>query len=241
MLKELAQYLVSLKDNKTYQFHGDIYSDRELVRIPPHIDHPNSIKIRSLSSLVSLIQNEFDVFSDRYPIFVDVQSPRAVRVFTTFGEGMERDNLYVCECDAPKFEPKWMGHEEAIISLRAMFIQDNETDIEYVLDLLSKISSESSVTSSDNGVSQTVEARQGIALSQRVQVRPRVKLRPYRTFLEVDQPASDFLLRLDKDGRVGFLSADCDMWAMEAKKNIASYISKQLVNLVEHNYVVVMN
>ena len=27
MLKEFAQYLVSLKDNKTYDIHGDTYSD----------------------------------------------------------------------------------------------------------------------------------------------------------------------------------------------------------------------
>ena len=26
MLKEFAQYLVSLKDNKTYNIHGDTYS-----------------------------------------------------------------------------------------------------------------------------------------------------------------------------------------------------------------------
>ena len=42
MLKEFAQYLVSLKDNKTYTIHGDTYSDRELVRILSliHISEP---------------------------------------------------------------------------------------------------------------------------------------------------------------------------------------------------------
>ena len=35
MLKEFAQYLVSLKDNKTYNIHGDTYSDHDLVRIKP--------------------------------------------------------------------------------------------------------------------------------------------------------------------------------------------------------------
>lgn len=36
MLKEFAQYLVSLKDNKTYNIHGDTYSDHDLVRLKPH-------------------------------------------------------------------------------------------------------------------------------------------------------------------------------------------------------------
>ena len=31
-------YLVSLKDNKTYNINGDTYSDHDLVRIKPHID-----------------------------------------------------------------------------------------------------------------------------------------------------------------------------------------------------------
>lgn len=240
MLKEVAQYLVSLKDNKTYQIHGDTYSDRELVRIAPHIDRPTPIKIRSLDGLVNLIQNEYDVFSDRYPIFVDIQNPRTVSVFTTFGDEMQRDFLYVCECDAPKFDRQWMDHEEAIIALRSMFVQDESSDIEYVLKLLSSISNESSVTSSDNGLSQTVETRQGVALNQRTQVRPRVTLRPYRTFLEVIQPASEFLLRLDKSGRVGLLPADSGMWTMTAKDSIEFYVSMKLKSLIEKHYVVVM-
>lgn len=32
MLKEALAYLVSLKENKTYEIHGDTYSDHELVR-----------------------------------------------------------------------------------------------------------------------------------------------------------------------------------------------------------------
>ena len=55
------------------------------------------------------------------------------------------------------------------------------------------------VTTRDNGVSQEVEARQGVSLKALVQVKPRVALRPFRTFLEVEQPVSEFLLRLDDD------------------------------------------
>ena len=51
-------------------------------------------------------------------------------------------------------------------------------------------------------MSQEVEARSGISLKSMLQVRPRVVLRPYRTFLEVEQPESEFLLRMDaEEGR----------------------------------------
>lgn len=58
---------------------------------------------------------------------------------------------------------------------------------------------EKSVRTNDNGVTQTVEARQGVSLNAMVDVKPRVMLRPFRTFLEVEQPESEFLLRVDPD------------------------------------------
>ena len=63
---------------------------------------------------------------------------------------------------------------------------------------------------------------------------------PYRTFLEVEQPASDFLLRLDKGGRPALYEADGGAWKLEAKRNIAAYLGEQLADLVECGSVVVM-
>ena len=57
MLKEFAQYLVSLKDNKTYDIHGDTYSDHDLVRIKPHIDRPANLSVSGLDSIVKLVRN----------------------------------------------------------------------------------------------------------------------------------------------------------------------------------------
>lgn len=54
--------------------------------------------------------------------------------------------------------------------------------VDYLLDLLSRINKENGVTTRDNGVSQEVEARQGISLKALVQVKPRISMRPYRTF-----------------------------------------------------------
>ena len=62
MLKEFAQYLVSLKDNKTYNIHGDTYSDHDLVRIKPHIDRPANLSVSGLDSIVKLVRNELDMF-----------------------------------------------------------------------------------------------------------------------------------------------------------------------------------
>ena len=96
------------------------------------------------------------------------------------------------------------------------------------------------VTSDDNGVTQTVEARQGVALNAVVEIKPRVMLRPFRTFLEVEQPESEFLLRVDPDEGIGFFEADGGIWKLEAKKNIADYFLKNMGDLIDAGKVVVM-
>lgn len=92
----------------------------------------------------------------------------------------------------------------------------------------------------DSGVTQEVSVRRGVALKEQQTVQPIVHLQPYRTFLEVAQPASDFLLRIDKDGHPALYEADGGAWKLEAKRSIAAYLGEQLADLVESGNVVVM-
>ena len=236
MLKEALQYLVSLKENKTYEIHGETYSDHELTRIEKHIDRPTSIEVNGLDSIVKLVKAE--VGKTPTPIFIRVRSPRSVHVFGTLDQQMDRSYLYSATCDAPDFKEGWRNHESAIIELRSAFVQNEGTA--YLLDLLSRISKEDGVTSEDNGVSQTVSARQGISLKNYERVKNRVKLIPYRTFTEIEQPESEFLLRLDENTQVGLFGADGGKWKLDAKERIKTYFEENLKELVESGAVVVM-
>lgn len=60
MIKEALQYLVSLKANKTYEINGSTYSDRDLVRIDPHIFRPKEIQVSSLNALAALVKTEIE-------------------------------------------------------------------------------------------------------------------------------------------------------------------------------------
>lgn len=237
MLKEAIQYLVSMKDNKTYDINGEIYSDNELFRIAPHVDRPTLIAVSGLDSIVKLVHNELDMF-DNLPLFIRVVNARKILVFSTYDDIMRRDCLYEATCDVPGFRDGFREYEKAIIELRSRYIPGEGVD--YLLDLLSRIIKNNGVTTSDNGVSQEVEARQGISLKAMVSVRPRVSLRPYRTFLEVEQPESEFLLRLDDDGNVGLFEADGGMWELEAKCRICAFFEEMLKAEIEGGQVVVM-
>jgi hypothetical protein len=80
----------------------------------------------------------------------------------------------------------------------------------------------------DNGISQTVVVQQGISLVGEENIKPRVKLCPFRTFREVEQPESEFIFRVNDDGKVGFFEADGGVWKMEAKDSIALYLKASL-------------
>lgn len=235
-LKDFAEYLVELSENKTYEIDGETYSDKPLHRIETYVSRPNPLCVTGLDSVVKMVRVEKWRFDG--PMFIRVSSPHHIDVFTALDGYMKRNNLLDVECDVPGFREGFMEYDRAIIAIRSKFIPGE--DVDYILDLLSRINKENGVTSMDNGVSQTVEARTGISLKQMVNVRPRVKLAPYRTFLEVDQPVSEFLLRLDEDGQVGLFEADGGMWKMEAKKNIYAYFCNAMAAEIESGDVIVM-
>jgi len=237
MIKEAIQYLVSLKDNKTYEIHGDTYSDRELHLIAPHIDRPERIRVNGLDSIVQLVKVERMAFGGR-PVFIRVSGPRKVEVFLALDNVMGRDYAYEAVCDAPDFNSGWRDHEAAIIELRSAFVPNEGT--EYLLDLLSRICKEEGVTSEDNGVSQTVSARQGISLKNFERLKTRIPLIPYRTFTEVEQPESEFILRLDENTRVGLIEADGGRWKMTAKERIKEFFETKLTNEIAEGHVIVM-
>lgn len=228
---------MTLKDTKIFEIHGDAYADRELKRIPIHVDRPDRLEVTGLDSVVKLVQHEMDMIENS-PIYIQAATEREVRVFTTYDSLLERDELYRAKCDVPAFSEGFRSYDTAMIQLRSKFIPNE--DVKYLLDILARITTDSSISSSDNGLSQTVEARQGIQLKANVTLKPRVSLRPYRTFLEVEQPESEFILRLDGEGNVGFLEADGGMWRMQAKAAICKYFEQKLAKDVEIGNVVVM-
>lgn len=236
MLAKMIDKIVSLKDPKTFEINGDTYCDSTLVRVVPHVDSPWALEVTGLDSICKLIREEMEKVEST--IMVQVKDYNLVECFTTYRDNFARFDLYRCRADVPGFRSGWREREEALIQLRSLFIPNEGT--EYLLNLLSRISEDSNVTSSDNGVTQRVEARQGIALNSMVEVKPRVSLQPFRTFLEVAQPESEFLLRVDKDRGIGFFEADGGVWKLEAKRNVVAYFNEALKDLIEDGKVVVM-
>lgn len=236
MLAKMIDKIVSLKETKTFEIGGQTYADSQLTRIPPHVDRPECIEVSGLDGICKLIRTELAKLDT--VVMVQAKAHNAVEVMTTYQPDFSRNILYRAKADAPGLRTGFRGREVALIELRSLFIPNEGSA--YLLDLLSRMTDENSVTSNDNGVTQQVEARQGISLNMLVEIKPRVQLRPFRTFLEVEQPESEFLIRVDAQEGVGFFEADGGIWKLEAKKNIANYFNTILADLIEAGKVVVM-
>ena len=237
MLKEAIEKILEISKPETYDINGDTYSIDKLNRIPPHVDRPDAFHVTGLDSIAKLVRLERNTLPTGR-VIIRICSATKVEVSTTYRHDLSRDLLYVAKCDVPGFEDGYRERERALIQLRSLFVPTD--DLNYLLMLLSRVSKEASVTSSDNGVTQRVEARSGIALLDTVEIKPRVSLQPFRTFLEVPQPESEFILRLDDNGRVGLWEADGGVWELEAKRSIAAWLRQELHDLEEEGAVTIM-
>lgn len=237
MLKAMIEKIESMAKPFIYEEDGQVFSNKEMIHVMDKKPMPACIDLTGLDSVCKMVRNEYKHVG--LQIFIQVTDYKNVCVFTELDEDEDRLYLYKCRADTPELTTgRFMDYAKAVIELRSLYIPNQGT--QYLLQLLSSISNESKVTSTDNGVTQQVEARSGIALNSMVKVEPRVSLQPFRTFIEVEQPESEFLLRINERGEIGFFPADGGVWKLEATRNVAGYFEEALEDLISAGAVVVI-
>lgn len=242
-VEELAKAAVQVRDADGHSYLINSEGYKEIRSDVPAL--PKVYNFSSLDGLVKLIRKEHTDISKACDVkdvlYINVTSPTTVDVSTGVDGWNRRAYLYHSSCEFTKHwtGQTWLEHEEAMIALRSQFIQSEGTA--YLLDFLSRVSDENSIQSDDNGMTQSVQVRKGIALNAREPVKPIVSLKPYRTFLEVEQPESDFLVRVRSRDKleVGVIEADGGMWKITARRSIVAYLEKELKELIESGNVVV--
>lgn len=241
-LKDAIDRIVEMVAPKTYQIGPYTYASKELTLVEAEPSRPKDFCVDTLSGLVRIIKEEGSQMKD-LKLFVQVEDQRHVAVWSDYlmlpYRQFERWRLYTAEADVPRITVgQYMDQQQAIIELQSL--HNATPDRDYLLDLLSKIDVTQGVKSTDNGVTQEATVKTGVVLKDTVPVKPIVELQPFRTFLEVDQPVSKFLLRVDEHGRAGLFEADGGAWKLEAKRSIAAWLSDALAAEIEAGKVVVM-
>jgi len=233
--KEALEYLLGLRATEITEHNGRRYANRQLVRLPE--DEPKIFATKTLASLVDLIQKEINhgALND---LVVHVESPTKVNVLTTLRDHLERFNLYSAVAELPDVVfDRYVDLEAMNIMLKSTFIQTEMRD--KLIKVLGNVQEDAIKTSVDDGISQQVTVKEGVQTLSKMQMPTIIKLSPYRTFLEVEQPESEFLLRLRKGPEAALFEADGGAWKLAARKNIKAYFENELKDLVEPGRVVV--
>jgi hypothetical protein len=229
LIKEALQYIIDLtKKNEVIDLHGQKYSTQPLKQIlEPGADN---IGITTLSGLVDYIKKVKEANLEYGPRIVHVVSPTEVQVLTETKKDMSRDELIRCVAALPSLTlNKYMDLESFNIMLQSSFV--DEVGSEKVLKCAGNITVEEVRNFSDDGISQQVTGRVGINKLSDIPVPNPVVLKPFRTFIEVEQPFSRFIFRLH-EGQKGLEAAlfegDGGAWRREAIITVKEWLEEAL-------------
>lgn len=109
-------------------------------------------------------------------------------------------------------------------------------DLETILKVAGNVEAKTTANYGDDGVSQKTTIKQGIASKTDVLVPNPVTLIPYRTFLEVEQPGSEFVFRIkDSGGAPAFMLVEAEggLWKHEAMQNVKDFLANALADETE--------
>lgn len=227
---EAIQKILDLAPLEQVEIDGRVYSDKALKPIIPPV--VSEIRLNTLTGVKDYLTDNPDglILGD---LIIHVADQNTVTLVSMLADRWAQRHNYLLT----KHEPKgfrfgdYLNIESFIIAMQTYFVQDENTA--QIIKLCGNLKQETGVTYSDDGISQEVQARAGIARIENVVLPNPIKLAPYRTFLEVDQPASNFVFRLKKgdDGpKATLFEADGGIWSLEAIKRVRDWLR---VNLPE--------
>lgn len=188
--------------------------------------YPNCMRVNTLDAFVGYIKAGLENGEITDKIYLNVTSPVSVDAETPVNKYGRRKQIAHAERISLRgfsFGDQY-DFENFVVALRSKFVPSAEQKL--LLESLKQITNSNEVKTEDNGITQVVTARAGAALGA-VNVQPIWCLRPYRTFTEIEQPESLFLLRLHSDGAetsYRLYETDGGAWAVTAMNDVRDYL-----------------
>lgn len=231
MIAKAIDRILQLAAPEAVEINGESYTAARLHRVENEL-RAEPIVVSTLSSLVKYLK-DFDETWSGYNMLVHVCSPTRVEVMTALDADRQREYLIIANAEIPQFPfGKYVDNENFLIAVQAMTVEDATTDKALVLKFAGTVTSGSIKEYGDDGVTQKAVVKNGIKSLAEAIVPSPCNLRPYRTFIEVVQPASSFVFRM-REGRdntveSALFEADGGAWKNEARDNIREYLENAL-------------
>ncbi|MDM0830983.1 hypothetical protein QTI37_14930 [Clostridium perfringens] len=225
--KEALEYLVNLGYEKEPIVRVDglgVYSKTQLRRMEKPV--ADTLKVTTLTGLIDYIKSNIDKVEEE--LLIQVKSNEEVNLYSPLNEDRNRELFLRAEAILPsniRYD-RFLDTEQFNIMLQSSFVNVGDKDV--LLKCTGLVQDEAVKSVGDNGVSQQVTVKTGIATVAQAVVPNPVELAPYRTFPEVEQPTSKFIFRMKEGPSAALFEADGGAWRNEAIKNIKEYLAKEL-------------
>jgi len=232
MLKAFVDRILEIGKPNIEVIGDRFYSDKTLNLITE--PKPVTLGLSTLTSLVDYITaNKDKLKTDELSIHVD--SPTRVLLFGNLRENNQRFVYAYAElpsdCQFNKFG-EYLDQESMVIALQTFFAQ-GIGDLGGLQKIVGGLQSSKTLLLKDDGITQVAEIKAGISTSnvERKDIVNPMTLTPYRTFREVAQPSSSFVVRLknsSQEPKIAIFEAEGGAWKMEAMKSIKEYLKDNL-------------
>ncbi len=235
-LKDALAYVAGLKTEALLMrvdHEGRTYLNTTLQ--PLKDPGPRQINMATLESMVDYInfnpdKHELDT------LFIHVVSPYMVHLMRQMSGAWNQGPIVAdvkYESPTVRFFNKYSDHDQFVVALQTLF-QHTENRQE-LAKIIGNVTDQEINTVEDDGVSQQVTTRKGIAQVVAAVAPNPVTLKPLRTFPEIEQPTSPFIFRL-RPGQeflpqCALYECDNGMWKLDAIKSLRKYFIEAFTSL----------
>jgi hypothetical protein len=241
---ELARSAATATE-RVINIEGTHYSTAPLVHLPVmKAPEPSALTVQTLSGFADYVNGNRDEL-DLGSCVVHVVSPRRVELRSRLTGHAQQRFLYLRAEMSDRFAAlgqfafgKYLPAETMKIALLALFVPASDSqaanDLGTVLGLVGRVRAVNESEQADDGFTQHVTAKAGVHLVNTLPtaVPSRVELRPFRTFAEVPQPPSPYILRFKDAGDQGVLvalfEADGGAWENTAIEHVRDYLRQAI-------------
>jgi hypothetical protein len=226
MIKEMLEW-INTKRYEIQEIEGSIY--HVSAAGVKKITRPTTtfFSVCSLTGLIDYINSNIDKFATE-KLMLQVVNEKSVLLMSALSDGV-RDEYIIANANVPPIPfGNFIDPEKFNVMLQSCF--EKTDDLDKILALVGTIKEENVRTTGDDGISQRVVAKTGIARVEEVDVPNPVTLVPFRTFVEVPQPASKFIFRMQDGPKAALFEADAGAWKMQAMAGIKKFLKENIKN-----------
>jgi len=228
MIAKAIDKILQISAPALLEINGRSYTSKDVMRVNEEL-RAEPIACKTLTGVLDYITKNKDAAMNR-EYFLHVVNAKRVELVSNLDKDRKRETLVVAQAETPNLPVgDYYDNEKFLIGVQANFVPGKDTAL--VLQFAGTVTDGTITDYKDDGVTQKATIRQGIKGKTDAIVPSPCALRPYRTFLEVEQPESSFIFRMRSGSRgpeCALFEADGGAWKHVAMDTIKEYLQARL-------------